>query len=53
MREPFTVTETHRLNALEFNFNSFRELTSQLKDALFNGIVKRDKKYRLIIREVF
>ena len=50
--EPFTVTEHIVPNNLEFSFLSFRELADNLKSALISGIIKRNKRYKMIIKEV-
>ena len=52
MKEPFTITEVHRANTLMFEFMSFREVAERLKEALFKGIIKRNKRYIIEIKEV-
>lgn len=50
--EPFTVREVHRLNKIEFAFSSFKELANSLKTALIDGVLKRNKRYYITIKEL-
>ena len=52
MRDSFTITERIKPNSFEFEFMSFREVASRLRDALLKGILKTNKRYKLIIKEV-
>lgn len=53
MNEPFTVTETIQVKqGLSFEFMSFREVAHRLKEAVLQGALKANKRYRLKIEEV-
>jgi hypothetical protein len=48
----FKITETIKLNTLEFTINSFSEMFDILKRAVFSNKLNRDKKYIIIIKEI-
>ena len=51
-QDAFKIVEHIKPNTLEFNFLSFRELADNLRGALASGILKRNKRYKLILKEV-
>jgi len=52
MKEPFTVTEIIKVDYVKFAFSSFREIADNLRGALKNGMLKRGKRYEIIIKEI-
>ena len=50
--DPFTVTEVIKLPAAKFAFTSFREIADNLRGALSSGMLKRGKRYEIVIREI-
>ena len=50
--EAFTVTEIIKLPAAKFAFTSFREIADNLRGALSSGMLKRGKRYEIVIREI-
>ena len=51
-KEPFKVREVYQPNILSFDFMGFGGLTQTLKLYAKQGLLIREKRYRIEIREV-
>ena len=52
MKDPFTITEIIKVHPVKFAFTSFKDIATNLKDALQSGTLKRGKRYEIIIKEI-
>jgi len=52
MNDPFIITERIKPNIFEFEFMSFASFVREIKEAVSRGILKSNKRYKIMIKEV-